>query len=44
MKKEREEKNWKIEYKTEKVKNIMEKQIKLALDTFIKYGNIFKIE
>jgi len=42
LKKEREEKNWKLKYKNEKNKNLWEKNINLALETFIEYGNIFK--
>jgi hypothetical protein len=44
LKKEREEKNWKLKYKNEKIKNSMEKEIDLALETFIEYGNVFKME
>lgn len=44
LKKDREEKNWKLKYTNEKIKSSMEKTIDLALDTFIEYGNIFKFE
>lgn len=44
LKDEREMKNWKFKYKNEKMKKLMEKKINLALDTYIKYGNIFKME
>ena len=44
LKKEREEKNWILKYKNEKIKNSMEKEIDLALETFIEYGNVFKME
>jgi hypothetical protein len=44
LKEEREEKNWKFETKNEKLRILREKNIELALDTFIKYGNILKIE
>jgi hypothetical protein len=44
FKDEREMKNWKFKYKNEKMKKLMEQKINLALDTYIKYGNIFKME
>jgi hypothetical protein len=44
LKDEREMKNWKFKYKNEKMKKLMEQKINLALDTYIKYGNIFKME
>jgi hypothetical protein len=44
LKKEREGKNWELNYINEKNKNLMEKNIDLALETFIEYGNIFKFE
>jgi hypothetical protein len=44
LKKEREEKNWKLKFKNEKNKNLWEKDINFALETFIEYGNIFKFE
>jgi len=44
LKDEREMKNWKFKYENEKMKKLMEQKIKLALDTYIKYGNIFKME
>jgi hypothetical protein len=44
LKNEREMKNWKFKYKNEKMKKLMEQKIELALDTYIKYGNVFKME
>jgi len=44
LKDEREMKNWKFKYENEKMKKLMEQKINLALDTYIKYGNIFKME
>lgn len=44
LKNEREMKNWKVKYKNEKLRVLLEKQIGLALDTYIKYGNIFRME
>ncbi len=44
LKDEREMKNWKLKHKNKKIINRMEQKIELALDTYIKYGNIFKME
>lgn len=44
LNKEREEKNWKMMQDNEKVKEIREKKIKLALDTLAIYGNIFELK
>jgi len=44
LKKMRTQKNWKMEIKNEKFRNEFEKYIDLALDTYIRYGNAFKIE
>ncbi len=44
LKDEREMKNWKFKHKNKKIINLMEQKIELALDTYIKYGNIFKME
>ena len=44
LKDEREMKNWKLKHKNKKMINLMEQKIEFALDTYIKYGNIFKME
>ncbi len=44
LKKEREQNNWKIEIKNEKLRALSEKYVDLALDTYSQYGNAFKIE
>ena len=44
LKDERDMKDWKLKHKNKKLVNSIEQKIELALDTYIKYGNIFKME
>lgn len=44
LKEEREQNNWKMEIKSEELRAHIEKYVELALDTYIQYGNLFKIE